>query len=180
MIRKTAAITAASIAGVILAGGAAVGANIGILNAADDNALGDLSAEAPITTPYAEPTATVQPIVNSTDSNGSNQSFAVDTAGTVEIGTEGSGLQLSDVRTNQGWSWQETSTDQNAVTVTFTSGADTLEFTATQNDDGTISASVDRPVITAAPSQTPATPTYSDDDHDEYEDDDHEGREDDD
>ena len=193
MIRKTAAITAASIAGVILAGGAAVGANIGILNAADDNALGDLSAEAPITTLYTEPTATVQPIVNSTDSNGSSQSFGVDTAGTVEIDTDGSGLQLSDVRTNQGWSWQETRTDQNAVTVTFTSGADTLEFTATQNDDGTISASVDRPIITAAPSQTPATPTYSDDEYDEYEDDEydddeyeddegyeHEGREDDD
>ncbi len=45
MIRKTAAITASSIAGIVLAGGAAVGANVGILNAASSSDLGQLSAE---------------------------------------------------------------------------------------------------------------------------------------
>lgn len=183
MIRKTAAITAASIAGVILAGGAAVGANIGILNAADDNLLGDLSAEAPITTPFTEPTATEQPIANLSDSDGSTQSFAVDTAGTVEVETDGSGLRLSDVRTNQGWSWQETSSDSRTVKVTFSSGSDNLEFTATTNDDGTISASVDRPIITP-PQATNSSTTYHSDDDDEFEieddGDDHKGRDDDD
>ena len=60
MIRKTAAITAASIAGVVLAGSAAVGANIGILDAADDTGLGTLSAEAAISAP-AEPSTTTAP-----------------------------------------------------------------------------------------------------------------------
>ena len=183
MIRKTAAITAASIAGVILAGGAAVGANIGILNAADNNSLGNLSAEAPITSPSIEPPTTLAPIVAVSDSNGSSQSFTVDVAGTVEVDFDDTGVHLSDVRTNQGWSWEETSTDSGSVAVTFTSGADTLEFSATPNDDGTINASVDRPIVTPATAQPPAVSSsrnYSDDDHDEYEDDDHDEYEDDD
>ena len=182
MIRKTAAITALSIAGVILAGGAAVGANIGILNAADDNSLGNLSAEAPISVPTTEADTTFAPIVDMSDATGSRQSFTVDAAGTVEVEAEDTGLHLVDVRTNQGWSWEETSTDSGTVTVTFTSGVDTLEFSATPNDDGTINASVDRPIITPAPTQATAansSPNYSDDgdDHEEYEDDDHDGYE---
>ena len=55
MIHRTASITAASIAGVILAGGAAVGANVGILNAADNSELGSLSADATISTPTRSP-----------------------------------------------------------------------------------------------------------------------------
>jgi hypothetical protein len=177
MIRKTAAITAASIAGVVLAGGAAVGANIGILNAADDSSLGELSAQAPITAPYIEPSASVTPLVEVADSTDSTQSFTVDTAGTVELRTDENGLTLHAVRTNQGWSWEETSTDSGAVAITFTSGADTLEFTATPNADDTISASVDRPIITPASAQPQATSSSSaayndDDDEYEYDDDD--------
>jgi hypothetical protein len=198
MIRKTAAITAASIAGVIIAGGAAVGANIGILNAADDNSLGNLSADMPTTTTTVEVPASLPPTIDDiSDSSDTAQSFAVDVAGTVEVQTSNGGLELGDVRTNQGWSWEETSSDNNAVIVIFTSGTDTLEFSATANADGTISASVDRPSI--APAQTPAATSspsyrdddeYDDDDDDRYEDDDddydydehdeHEGRDDDD
>lgn len=176
MIRKTAAITAASIAGVIIAGGAAVGANIGILNAADDNSLGNLSAQAPITTPAIASTTTLAPFVKVTDSSGSTQSFMVDTAGTVEVRVDDSGLHFSDVRTNQGWSWEKPSdSDKGTITVTFTSGVDKLEFSAALNDDGTISASVDRPISTSAPTQATvnSSPGYSDDDDDdldEYED----------
>ena len=196
MIRKTAAITAASIAGVILAGGAAVGANIGILNAADDSPLGELSAQAPIATSSTTSTSTTaQPVVDISDSTDSSQTFTVDVAGTVEVEAGDTGLSLKDVRTNQGWAWQETSTDSGAVMVTFTSGGDTLEFTASANDDGTISAGVDRPFVSPTPTQPQANPstTYYDDDDDyddddgfEYDDDDddddddHEGRDDDD
>jgi hypothetical protein len=178
MIRRTAAITAASIAGVILAGGAAVGANIGILNAADDNTLGTLSAEAPITTPA---TASAQPLVDVTNATGTSQRFTVDNAGTVEVEFDDNGLRLKDVRTSQGWAWEETSTDSTSVTVRFTSGADALEFSAIPNDDGTISAGVERPVITSTPTTISDPNSYDDDyddEHDDYDDehDEHEGR----
>lgn len=180
MVRKTAAITAAAIAGVILAGGAAVGANIGILNAADNSALGELSAEAPLATPNLEPEAVVQPVSATSDSDSSTQSFTVDAAGMVDLELDDNGLRVDDVRTNQGWTWEDTSVDDSVVTITFTSGADALEFSAATNTDGSISASVDRPIITPSQNPTPAngtTATYSDDhydeydDHDEYEDD---------
>ncbi len=175
MIRKTAAITAASLAGVILAGGAAVGANIGILNAADDNSLGNLSADMATTTATVEVPMSLPPIVDDiSDTSDATQSFAVDVAGTVDVETSDGGLDLGDVTTSQGWSWEETSTDGNTVMVAFSSGADTLEFTATRNADGTISASVDRPIVTPAPTQSPvaaSVPSYRGDDDDSYEDD---------
>lgn len=170
MIRRTAAITAASIVGVILAGGAAVGANIGILNAADNNSLGNLSAVAPVTTPAVEPTTTLLSVVRASDPTGPTQSFIVDLAGTVEVKAADTGLSLGDVRTNQGWSWEESDVGSGAVAVIFTFGTDKIFFSATPNDDGTISARVDRPAITPAltsPPKVNSSATYSDDHHDD-------------
>jgi hypothetical protein len=187
MIRKTAAITAASIAGVVLAGSAAVGANIGILDAADDTGLGTLSAEAAISAPADNTGATVEldpspatsavTIAPSDDSG--VQTFAVDVAGTVDIETDSSGLHVKAVHPNDGWSWQETTGGPNAVALTFTSGGDTLEFVASLNADGSLDARVDRPVVTSSsPSVTTpaATGGYDDDEYDH--DDDHEEDED--
>ena len=188
MIRKTAAITAASIAGVVLAGSAAVGANIGILDAADDTGLGTLSAEAAISAPAETTGATVEldpspatseVTVAPIDDSGV-QTFAVDAAGTVDLETDDSGLHVKAVHATDGWSWQETASGPNAVAITFTSGGDTLEFVAALNADGSIDAGVDRPIFTSAPaaasSPSPATAgTYEDDD--EHEDDEHEDHE---
>ena len=188
MIRRTAAITAASIAGVIIAGGAAVGANIGILNAADNNSLGDLSAEAPITSSTNEPVFSAPSIVRAPASSDSSQSFDVDVAGTIEIESDDAGIRLGEVRTNQRWSWEDTTSDPETITVRFTSGTDTLEFTATSNDDGTIEATVGRPGVgspTATNQATGSSDEYDDggrDDHgeDDHGEDEHEGGADDD
>jgi len=251
MVRRTAAITAASIAGVILAGGAAIGANIGILNAADDSKLGDLSAEAAVASPVSiganieaddsnlgdpsgeaaivppvsigaeneaddsnlgDPSdeAAIVPPVSTTESPtpsvpiaetptpaDTSHVFIVDDAGEIEVDTSQSGLRISDVRTNQGWVWEELTASDGTVTVSFTSGGDELVFTASSNDDGAISAGIDRPAPAATPTQISAPSQASasngsmyvddddkheDDDHDEYEDDDdeYEGRDEDD
>ena len=191
MIRKTAAITAASIAGVVIAGGAAVGANIGILNAVDDNSLGELSAETVITTPSIETDGSVGSSVDVASSPRSIQSFDVDVAGTVDIESGPAGLRLVEVQTSEGWSWVDTTTEPGTISLTFASGTDRLEFSAVSADDGTIDANVDRPIVTPAPQATsPAPGVHVDDDDDEdhdndedYEEDDddyHEGREDDD
>jgi hypothetical protein len=196
MLRKTAAFTAASIAGVILAGGAAVGANIGILNAADSNELGQLSAEAPLDAP-TETTSLIRLVAPIDESN--VHTYSVDIAGAVSVETTGSGLRLVEVGANPGWTWEDTTSRADAVTVTFTAAGDTLEFEAELLADGTIEPSVTRP---AAPSAVPPNGTassFDDDDHgsdddgydddgsddddgfdDESEDDEHEGRDDDD
>jgi len=172
MIRSTAAITAASIAGVIISGGAAVGANIGILNAADDSDFGNLSAESSVgsTTSTTESGFGIVPITEVELEPGAVQSFTVDVAGEVEVGLTESGVYLASVRTNQGWSWQEETSTEGTLFVSFTLGNDKLVFSATGNDDGTINASVDRPA--PAPSSVIGT-TYDDDDHyDDHDDDD--------
>ncbi len=51
MNRRTSLVTAATVAGTILAGSAAVAANIGVLSAAEDNSIGNLSAEATVASP---------------------------------------------------------------------------------------------------------------------------------
>ncbi len=179
MIRRTAAITAASIAGVVLAGSAAVGANIGILNASDDSGLGTLSAE----TAAAEPDAGPVSSVGATDESGV-RSFTVDTAGTVAVAADEAGLRLVDVRADDGWTWRETAGDPGTLAVTFTSGGDTLVFVASSNADGSIAARVDRPAVTQTPASGVTAPASVDagggDDGHEDEGYEHEGRDDDD
>ncbi|RLE20109.1 MAG: hypothetical protein DRJ50_11255, partial [Actinobacteria bacterium] len=63
MDRKTYFITAAAITGVVLAGTTAVAANIGILNAADDDNVGDLTAVV-VTAPETVPTVVEPQIVD--------------------------------------------------------------------------------------------------------------------
>ena len=50
MLKKRTVVTALSIAAIVVAGGAAVAANVGILNAADNTPMGTLSAEADLAT----------------------------------------------------------------------------------------------------------------------------------
>ncbi len=166
MIRKTAAVTAASIAGVVLAGTAAVGANIGILDAADDNGLGTLSAEATMsataepahTTVRSDPSPTTSETV-SADANGTPrvQTFAVDAAGTIDVELDDDGLHVKAVDANDGWSWKEIDREPGTLAVTFTSGDETLEFLAALTPDGSIAARVDRPVVTQRPAPAPAS-----------------------
>ncbi|NNF55370.1 MAG: hypothetical protein HKN03_13135 [Acidimicrobiales bacterium] len=195
MIRRTAAITAASIAGVIIAGGAAVGANVGILNAANDPTFGTLSADATIfnSDDTSTSTSTSSTLLNRGD-NQATQVFSVDTAGTVTVETDGTGLKVADVVANTGWTWEDAGHGSGRVIVRFISATDTLEFHANLNSDGSIEAQVNRPGINTTTGSVTTSPTGSydddhDDDHDEYEgrdndhDDDHdeyEGRDDDD
>jgi hypothetical protein len=169
MLRKTAAFTAASIAGVILAGGAAVGANIGILNAADSNALGQLSAEAPLDVP-TDTTPLIQTVASTDQSN--VHTFTVDIAGTVSVESTDTGLRLVEVAANPGWTWEDTTSSADAVNVTFRSGGDTLEFAAVMKADGTIEPSVNRPALaTAQPSavtSNSSTSSFSDDEPDDH------------
>jgi len=186
---RTSLITAVAVAGVLIAGTAAVAANIGILNASNDSEIGSLSATddlvpsttlaagTPILLERSAPTTTM-PAPATTVAAGA--SYVVDDAGTVTVNATPAGLVLLDTGANPGWTPAATQPDAMSLRVAYDNGTRMVVFTATLNADGTIAADVTEPVIVvgAAPSKPAATPTttatsHSDDD-DRYESDEHE------
>jgi len=142
-----------------VAGATAIGANVGILNAASSSKVGTVSA-ADLTTPNSQVVDVYLPsttAVGATTAAGVQQ-FAVDAAGSVAIATTASGIRLDSVSPSVGWTWSLSQSSAKQLTVSFTNGTRTLEFVATQNADGTVSAGVNEPVLTPAPvTNAPAT-----------------------
>jgi hypothetical protein len=200
-MKRTALVTAASIAAVVITGTAAVGANIGILSSADDSPVGDLSATtastaAPIevvvevatpeplasTDPTAQPTA--KPAVGAADQDppGSairTEAFQVDQAGTVVVAVDGRTVQVASVEPEPGWTWTpDDDVADDTLDVRLGSGSDVLVLHVEVRPDGTLDARIDRPQAPAAASPPAAAPSdddrYDDDDEheNEYEDDD--------
>jgi hypothetical protein len=184
---RTTLITAVAVAGVLIAGTAAVAANIGILNASNDSSIGSLSA-----TDDLLPSTTLDPGVPmvveraapavatpaSATTAASDASYVVDDAGTVSVSTTSGGLVLVDAAANPGWTPTATQPDPLSLRVAFDNGTRTVVFTATLGADGTIVADVTEPVIVAGatPNNPVAAPpnaatSYSDDDRYESDDD---------
>jgi hypothetical protein len=190
---RTTLVTAAAIAGVLIAGTAAVAANMGILNAADDSVIGDLAATDELLPPAPTPdqtivttAATMVPSTapEATRPAGTAQQYDIAGAGSVWVMTTTSGLALDHVVAVPGWSPLLSQGDLQSLRVDFTNGDRTVVFTASLGADGTVMVDVTEPstVIAPAPAvgatQNPvgASPTTSsgDDDHREYDDDKHE------
>ncbi len=205
LTRRTSLISAGAIAGVLVAGTIAVGANIGILSAADDTELGSLSAAAdlgladggtggPTTKPAgATSTPTSTPVGTGASVPGSAQpqEFAVDAAGIVAVVPTAEGIRLGPVVANEGWRWSSSQSSPSAIDLTFTDGTRVLEFSASIASDGSITAAVVEPTGASTTSGTsgstqPSGPEAGSGDDDSYEDDEdedeeeHEGRDDDD
>ena len=173
---RTKLITIASIAGVAAAGAFAISANVGILNAADSNKLGQLSAE---TTPnpqvvdvYLDGPATTESTAMVTATTAGDpaavQQFAVDAAGTVAVVANGGSLRLDSVSPASGWTWSLAQTQPTQLTVTFTNGSRTLEFIAETGPDGKITANVNEPTANPAATAAPSNSGSGDNGH-EYE-----------
>ena len=174
----------------LIAGTAAVAANIGILNAADDSALGELAATDELlpSEPASLPT-TVAPVATTAPSTtapettlptGVAQQYDIEGAGSVWLMTTTSGLALDHVVAVPGWSPLLSQGDLRALRVDFTNGDRTIVFTASLGTDGTVVVDVTEPstVFAQAPAagatQSPVSPSpttsisggYDDDDHD--------------
>ncbi|MFV0257710.1 MAG: hypothetical protein ACK5PP_04590 [Acidimicrobiales bacterium] len=184
MIRRTAIVTALSIASVVVAGGAAVGANIGILNAANDDPIGGLSASADSVVPVGLDAIAPIDATSGSDGTGAYATlvYAVDQAGTAEVGSDGTTLTLGAVTPAVGWTAQVTVQQPARLVVAFGDGTRHLEFIAELDANGRVVARVDEPVTvteTAAPAPAPpatSAPTVraDDDDYEEEDGDDHE------
>jgi hypothetical protein len=196
--RRTALVTAAGIAAVVVAGTFAVGANVGILDASSDNEIGALTAAGDLVPTTA---ATPGPVTTgaSTSTTATAQTYLVDVAGTVTVDATGGPLVVSAVDAAPGWTWIADPSASTPVELTFTDGVRSLVFSATRGSDGRIAASVTETTPDASVHATATTVSTSsdgddrddrddrdDEDHadeghdDEGHDDEHEGRDDDD
>ncbi|MBK9298227.1 MAG: hypothetical protein IPN02_15595 [Candidatus Microthrix sp.] len=166
MLKKRTVVTALSIAAIVVAGGAAVAANVGILNAADNTPMGTLSAEADLATvaaPSSSSTAAATPA-------GTPQRFVVESAGQVEVLRDGAKLTLGEVLPSAGWQARPGAVTSDSAEVTFTSGTDELVFTATLAGDGTVTGAAKRPgqsveTIPQATASSTSSAGGHDDDH---------------
>ena len=182
---RTSLITAVAVAGVLVAGTAAIAANIGILNSTDDSSIGSLSATDDLvdetsTTSVATTLATTTTTTPEDSATNAGDSYVVDDAGVVTLSSASGSLALVSVVPQPGWTVTSSQPDAVRLEVSFTNGVRTLVFSAVLGPDDVVTADVVEPVdVVGAPAATPQTssPTTTiDDDHDddgyEYDDDD--------
>ncbi len=184
MKHRTAIVTAASVAVVILAATAAIATNLGILTSGTDT--GEVGALTVATTEQVEvPPAPVVKVTDdatststtvapqeTTDSAASGEitAYAVADAGIVTLENDGSMLTIIDVETNTGWQTAQI-LDGTAVDIGFVNGDGTvLRFIAVLNPDGSVQTLVDD--LTPVLSSDDDDDRYEDDDDDRYEKDD--------
>jgi len=138
MRHRTALITAGSIAVVIFAAAVAVGANLGILNAADSRPVGGLSASAAVKAVRERPVPVPQ-------------KYIIRKAGTVSVAATKSGLRLVDVTTRRGWHWTLKQTADRRLSVTFKKGSAVYNFVTVMRRHGRIVSRLDHPVTRIVP-----------------------------
>ena len=141
----------------LAAGTVAVAANIGILNAADDSALGELAATDELLPSAPAPDPTTISTVETTLPAGTAQQYDIEGAGSVWVQTTTSGLALDHVEAVSGWSPLLSQGDPRSLRVDFTNGARTIVFTASLGGDGAIVVDVTEPSTALA--QAPAAGT---------------------
>jgi hypothetical protein len=104
---RTALVTAASVAGVLLAGAAAIGANIGILGSNDDE-FGQLSVAA---VPNVAPAGSDGDDHSGTTRAAPHTTTTVDGVATLVWAVEDGGASIVSVTPESGWTWHEQHAD---------------------------------------------------------------------
>lgn len=149
MRHRHALLTAALIGAVVLAAAVAIGVNLGILNAAEAGALGQLSAAAPDDWAAAAGTEPDQ----TQGSANEPQQYIVDTGGTVDVLAGETDLRVVGVDPRRGWTYRLVQTTDDKLTVVFERRDTILRFTARLTADGAIRARVTQPVTVRGSAQ---------------------------
>ncbi|MBX3313270.1 MAG: hypothetical protein KF906_03030 [Actinobacteria bacterium] len=158
---RTRLVTVVSIVAVVLAGAAAVSANVGILDSASDGSVGSASASGDLADPSSRVLDVYLPDeVTDDDGDPFEQTYVVDVAGKVTVVSSVDGLRLGEVDPEDGWTWTLDQPDPTHIAVVMTNGARTFELDATQNLDRTITAKVTEPIdgAVSAPSTAATSP----------------------
>jgi len=149
---RTSIVTAAAIAGVLLAGSAAVAANIGILNAADNSAIGELTATDDLI-PAANANvdiATESTAAPTTTPASDVQQFQIEGIGDVWVMSTTSGLAVDHIVAASGWTATLSQTDLGSLSIDFTGPDRTVRFVAALDDNGRLVADVTANAATVA------------------------------
>lgn len=164
-------ITIASVAAIGMAGAVAIGANVGILNAADSNKVGTVASAGDLLTTTPQTVDVYLPGTPSTVAGAvaGSQEFAVDAAGTTTVSVDALGLHLLKVTPTFGWTWTSSQSAPTQLSVTFTNGSRTLVFTAVEGADGSIAANVSEPIVSQTANTSSGGGSSHEDDHNEYE-----------
>jgi uncharacterized iron-regulated membrane protein len=166
-MERTKIITTISIVAVVLAAAAAVGANVGLLQNATDNKVGELAAAGDLPTTADATTVPDAGAQGGVAASGS-QSFVVDRAGSVTVTPEPTGLRLGPVEATPGWTWSVSEQGTAHLALLFTDGSSSLLFTARSAADGTVTGAVE----TVDPPPGATVTDHEDSDDDSHEDDD--------
>lgn len=174
---RTKIITVASIGAVGLASIFAIGANLGILASADESKVGTVAAAGdllPVDTRVVDVYLDEQgnPLPSDLAASDGSQRFTVDSAGTVDVSSQGGTARVDLVTPASGWTATPSAT-ASGVAVTFTDGSRTLEFTATVGPDSTLTGDVTESPGATSTAQRNDDHRSGDDDHDD-DDDEHE------
>lgn len=186
MPSRTALAAAASVAGVVLAGTAALGANFGILASSDDTL--DVSPTAVQTATPTSVAAATTPSAPAAAATPELLAYQVEGIGVVTLARTSSSLGVQAVDVDSQWTWT-TDDSVDEVEIHFTSGTRRVEFKAWLAGDR-VEVTVEDHTPAASVSGTTATtfdddgPGGSDDQESSHEDDDehedeHEGGDDD-
>ncbi len=152
MKHRTAVVTGLSVTAVILAAGAAIAANLGILNSATDTGdVGTLTVASSVTSTIEAPPSQVVTIddteATTTPPGASSATetvaYAVGDAGVLTLESDGTNLRIVDARIESGW--KAAALRQGPVVEVGFVGADgtVLRFIATYDDTGQIQTAVD-------------------------------------
>lgn len=162
MRHRTALITAGSIAAVVFAGAIAVGANLGILTAADSKPVGEL------TTASVAQLSNVQPAQQFTaerpagaPGERATQEYIIKKAGTVKVAFSKKAVRFVDASAKRHWTWKLAQTGDRKLTVTFRRGSDTYTFVAAVGRHGKLTAKVDHPVTRVVPSSSGGSTSWA-------------------
>ncbi|HPU38579.1 MAG TPA: hypothetical protein PLS63_03330 [Microthrixaceae bacterium] len=178
---RTKIVTGASILAVGLAGLFAIGANVGILASTDPTRVGTLAAAGdlvPTDTKVVDVYLDSQGMPLSSDPSApvGSQRFTVDTAGTVDVTTDGGVVSVRLITPANGWTAAPVTAAASQAGVTFTSGSRTLHFTATLAADGTVTGDVTEPVAPSITDRSKSSEHSDDHKSDDHKSDDHDAK----
>jgi hypothetical protein len=158
MAHRTALVAAGSIAVIVVAGVAAVGVNLGILNAADSRPAGKLSASSgarPDASTMVIPSAAA--VTTATDRPATSpHKYMIKKVGTFGLEADKRGVRMVDVNPKKGWAWTLRQTSDRRLELTFRRGSSTYVALASLKRHHAVVVRLEHPVTRTVPAASSA------------------------
>ena len=163
---RTALVAAGSIAGVVLAGTAAMGANFGILSQSGESE--NTTTPTVVTVPETVPVTVTAP--TTTVDEGHPVAYQVPGVGILTLRQKGDELSVDSVEADTQWTWRDDIAPDGSLVITFVTDGRTITVTAIVVG-GQVAVDVQevQTVTETAPASSSSSGHYEDDDHEGHE-----------